>query len=58
MIVMGGKKERLEELFASATKVASVNHPYSMPYEHFDVFYCRGLRRPLQDLWPTLKNWH
>jgi hypothetical protein len=58
MIVMRGKKERLEELFASATKVASVNHPYSMPYEHFDVFYCRDLRRPLQDLWPTLKNWH
>jgi len=28
-----------------------------MPYEHFDVFYCRGLKRPLKELWPKLKSW-
>ena len=47
VIVMAGRHERLEQLFTSVTKVARVYHPYSMPYEHFDVFYCRGLKAPL-----------
>jgi hypothetical protein len=34
-----------------------VEHPFSMPHEHFDVFYCRGLRLPLKVLWPQVKNW-
>jgi len=29
-----------------------------MPYEHADVFYCRGLKQPLKDLWPQLKHWN
>ena len=57
MIVMDDRRERLQELFASVQKVASVSHPYSMPYEHFDVFYCRGLKRPLRELWPGIKAW-
>ena len=47
MIVMDDRKENLERLFTSVQKVAHVDHPYSMPYEHFDVFYCRGLHEPL-----------
>ncbi len=43
--------------FASVEKAARVEHPYSMPYEHFDVFYCRGLKQPLDELWPKLKSW-
>jgi hypothetical protein len=39
-------------------KVAHVGHPYAMPYEHFDIFYCRGLKTPLAELWPKVKNWH
>jgi len=57
MIVMAGRREDLERRFASVEKVASVYHPYSMPYEHFDVYYCRGLRQPLKQLWPKVKNW-
>jgi hypothetical protein len=57
MIVMDDSQERLEQLFVSVQKVASVYHPYSMPYEHFDVFYCRGLKQPLKELWPQLKHW-
>ena len=57
MIVMADRRERLETLFASVEKVARVEHAYSMPYEHFDVFYCRGLKQPLSVLWPKVKNW-
>jgi len=28
-----------------------------MPSEHFDIFYCRGLKWPLIDVWPKVKNW-
>ena len=57
MIVMQGRQQDLERRFSSVEKVASVYHPYSMPYEHFDVFYCRGLRQPLKEIWPQVKNW-
>jgi len=57
MIVMDDHQQRLERYFASVEKVGSVYHPYSMPYEHFDVFYCRGLKQNLQEVWPRLKNW-
>jgi hypothetical protein len=58
MIVMADRQDALEHLFASVQEVGRVEHPYSMPYEHFDIFYCRGLKWPLPDLWPRLKNWN
>jgi hypothetical protein len=57
MIVMDDSEERLKELFATVRKAAHVDHPYSMPYQHFDVFYCTGLRLPMAQLWPHVKNW-
>jgi len=57
VIVMHGEQAVLESQFAQVQKVVGVSHPYSMPYEHFDVFYCRGLKQPLSELWPRLKNW-
>jgi MFS family permease len=57
VIVMDDRQQVLEKNFAEVRKVATVFHPYSMPYEHFDVFYCRGLKRPLSEFWPRLKNW-
>ncbi|HTX39234.1 MAG TPA: glycosyltransferase family 39 protein [Bryobacteraceae bacterium] len=57
VIVMDGEQRELESRFAEVHKVASVYHPYSMPYEHFDIFYCRGLQRPLSEIWPQVKRW-
>jgi hypothetical protein len=57
MIVLDDRQSHLEELFSSVEKVGHVEHPYSMPYEHFDVFYCRGIKTPLAELWPKVKNW-
>jgi hypothetical protein len=58
VIVMEGRREDLERKFDFVQKVAHVGHPYAMPYEHFDIFYCRGLKGPLADAWPQVKNWH
>jgi hypothetical protein len=57
VIAMAGRQDGLETQFASVEKVASVYHPYSMPYERFDVFYCRGLKQPLNEICPQIKNW-
>ncbi len=57
MIVLGDRKERLETYFAEVIPAGRVEHPYSMPYQHFDIYYCRGLKQPLKDLWPQLKKW-
>jgi 4-amino-4-deoxy-L-arabinose transferase-like glycosyltransferase len=57
VIVMAGRQQDLESRFSIVQKVARVYHPYSMPYEHFDVFYCCGLKQPLSEIWPQVKNW-
>jgi len=35
---MRGHQEELEKFYTTVEKVATVGHPYSMPYEHFDIF--------------------
>jgi len=57
VIVMDGNESELLRVFASVRKVAHVSHPYSMPYEHFDVYYCQGLEKPLSQMWPGVKSW-
>ncbi|MGD1069312.1 MAG: glycosyltransferase family 39 protein [Bryobacteraceae bacterium] len=57
VIVLDGRLADLEARFNSVEKVATVYHPYSMPYEHFDVYYCRGLKQPLSEIWPQVKHW-
>ncbi len=57
MIVMDDRQKTLERLFTRVQKAGSVYHPYSMPYEHFDVYYCQGMHPPLGELWPKLKQW-
>ena len=58
MIVMGDRQEVLESEFDHVEKRAHVAHPYAMPYQHIDIFYCRGMKRPLPEIWPSLKSWH
>jgi len=58
MIVMDDRPERLNELFERVEFAGHVEHPLSMPYQHFDVYVCR---RPkfgtLEVVWPKLKRW-
>jgi hypothetical protein len=58
MIIIQGRQEQLDKLYAFSEMRGHVWHPYSMPREHGDVFYCRGLKTPLDQIWPSIKNWH
>ncbi len=57
LILLGGEQRDLESRFAEVRKAGSVYHPYSMPHEHFDIFYCRGIKMPLSQIWPRMKQW-
>jgi hypothetical protein len=57
MIVMDDTRGRLAQLFRDVRWAGHVEHPYSMPYEHFDVFVCRGPRVALPALWPQIKRY-
>lgn len=58
MIVMDDTPERLHQLFDSVQFAGRVDHPLSMPYEHFNVYICRQPKfGTLEQLWPKLKHW-
>ncbi len=57
MIVMDDRPEVLARIFDHVEKAGHVTHPYSMPYRHFDVYYCTGLKMPMSELWPKVKAW-
>jgi hypothetical protein len=58
VIIFGGSQEHWEKYYASVEKRAHVSHPYSMPRDHFDVFYCRSPKMTMDQMWPMVKNWH
>ena len=56
MIIPGGDLEDKEAQFESVTVAGSSSNPYCMPYENnMRVYICRGLKTPLNLLWPSLK---
>jgi hypothetical protein len=57
VIVLGDSRERLEQIFTSVKWMAKVNHPYAMPYNNVDVYWCQGLKQPLAQFWSHVKNW-
>jgi len=58
MIVMDDTPEQLHKLFERVEFAGRVEHPLSMPYEHFDVYICRDAKfGSLEQLWPHVKKW-
>jgi len=59
VIVMDDDRETLERLFSSVELAGRVRHPYSMPYQQFDVYVCRSPKGwTWESLWPRLKKWN
>jgi hypothetical protein len=59
LIVLGERREVLENEFEDVQAVAEVGHPYAMRQEHFTVYLCQRPRGwTLQSIWPRVKNWN
>ena len=58
MIVLGDRKERLQQLFNQVEYVGtSADNPWALESQ-ISVYICRGARfGMLEDLWPQLKRW-
>ena len=58
IIHVGGSPDRWQRLCQSVTMAGSFGAPYAMPYENErPIFICRGLRIPLDSLWPRLQRY-
>jgi hypothetical protein len=45
-------------LFASSERAATFTSPWVQPFEDgIPIMVCRGIRRPLAELWPTVKSY-
>jgi hypothetical protein len=56
--VLQDNRQSLERLCASVEQAGEHYHPWGMDEENGPIFVCRGLRTPLDELWPRLKNWN
>jgi hypothetical protein len=58
MIILGGSKEDHEPNFAKVTLAETSDCDYCMPYEnHLPIYICRGIKQPLQEIWPEEKHY-
>ena len=58
MIVLGCDRQTVEEYCSRVEEAGVVNHPYAMAEEHYTIFVCRGLKYPLQEVWPRWKHYN
>jgi hypothetical protein len=58
VIVLGSDGKGDGKHFQSVVEVGRTAHRYSRRDEHYPVLLCRGLARPLRDIWPGAKKWN
>jgi hypothetical protein len=58
MILLNAKRLEAADRFQSIEQAGTVGHPYAMGEEHYPILIGRGLKRPLRELWPSLKVWN
>lgn len=55
MIVIRGSRESLEQLFDEVIEAGVTESPYAME-SRMTIWVCRGLRRPIEDIWADYKS--
>ncbi len=58
MIILGAKKEDAEKACGSVEERMRVDNPYSDNYEKYNILICRNTKKPLAQVWPSLKFWN
>jgi hypothetical protein len=56
-MILLGHNPMLERECSAEEQAGLVHNEYSMPYENFPILLCHGLKRPLKEVWPSLKTW-
>lgn len=58
LIILGADKEDAEKNCQSVEEKTEVNHPYSMAEEKYKILVCRKTKKPLPEIWQSLKHWN
>jgi hypothetical protein len=58
LILLGASKEKAEQRCESVEEKAEVNFPYAESYEKYHIIVCRQTRKPLPEIWQSLKFWN
>jgi hypothetical protein len=59
LLVLGArKKEEVEKNCESVEERTEVNHPYSMADEKYKILICRRTKKPLPEIWQSLRHWN
>jgi hypothetical protein len=58
LIVLGSRREDAEKNCESVEEKAEINHPYSPGYEKYKILICRKTKKPLPEIWQSLKHWN
>ena len=58
VIFIGGAQEDYLDFFEEVEQAAMIRCDYCMPYENnLPVYICRKLKRPLEEIWNSIKNY-
>ena len=58
LILLQAPKEEAEKVCESVEEKTEVNHPYSMAEEKYKILVCRNTKKPLPEIWQSLKHWN
>jgi hypothetical protein len=58
LIWLQWKEEWILRYCEEVEKVGEHFHPWGMAEENRSIYLCRGLKRPLAEVWDELKNWN
>jgi hypothetical protein len=57
VIRIGSRLEDAQESYESVSVAATLDNPYSLPFEQLPILLCRHRKKNLQTDWPSMKNW-
>ncbi len=58
LILLGASKKTAEEKCNSVEEKTEVNFAYSESYEQYHILICRDTKKPLPEIWQSLKFWN
>lgn len=57
VIRVGTKLEDAVDSYETVRVAATLDHPYSLPYERYPILLCRNRKQNLQTDWENMKHW-
>ncbi len=56
-MINGASLEEMRKYYDSVEIAGVMNHPYAMPYEHRNIYLCRGRKGSIVKDWPEFKKY-